>query len=91
MSQGRDRDTISGLIWSQLEASQRGKMTKWTVCDDPRGFTARRFEIGRGVTTPTEDTLMGELEHLRETFERAGFVRIMRDEGDEAQIVETWI
>jgi hypothetical protein len=94
MSQNRDRDTVSGVIWSQLEASQRGKVTSWTVYDRPRdhsvGFIARRFEIGSGVTTPTEDVLSGELEHLREVFERAGLVKIMRSEGDEPQIVESW-
>jgi hypothetical protein len=89
-----DRDTVSGLIWSHLEASQRGKLTSWTVYDRPRdhpvGFIARRFEISGNVVTPTQDTLTGELEHLREAFERAGFVKIMRSESDEPQIVESW-
>jgi hypothetical protein len=92
---GRDNcDTVSGVIWTQLEASQRGKMTMWTVYDRPRdhsvGFIARRFEIGGGVSGPTEDTLSGELEHLREVFERAGFVKMTRSKGDEPQIVESW-
>jgi hypothetical protein len=94
MSRHRERNTVSGVIWAQLEASQRGVTTSWTVYDRPRdhpvGFIARRFEIGSGVTTPTGDTLTGELEHLREVFERAGLVKIMRSEGDEAQIVESW-
>jgi hypothetical protein len=67
----------------------------WTVCDrplnHPNGFIARRFEVGEGRTTPTEDTLTGELEHLREIFERAGLVKIPRDKDDEPQIVENWI
>ena len=93
MPRGDDRDTVSGLIWSHLEASQRGKLTQWIVYDRPRdhpvGFIARRFEIS-GSIMPTEDTLTGELEHLREAFERAGFVKIPRSESDEPQIVESW-
>jgi hypothetical protein len=94
MSQDRDQETVSGVIWSMFEASQRGKATSWTVYDHPRdhpvGFIARRFEIGSSVAMPTEDVLTGELEHLREVFERAGLVKIMRSEGDEPQIVESW-
>jgi hypothetical protein len=94
MSRNRE-DTISGVIWTQLEASQRGVFTSWTVYDRPRdhpiGFIARRFEVGSGGVTPTGDTLTGELEHLRETFEQAGLVKILRSEGDEPQIVESWI
>lgn len=94
MSLRDNGDTISGVIWSQLEASQRGKLSMWTVFDRPRdhpsGFIARRFETGSDVKTPTEDMLTGELEHLREVFERAGLVKIMRSEGDEPQIVESW-
>jgi hypothetical protein len=93
MSRNRDRDAISGILWAQLEASQRGKLSMWTVYDRPRdhpgGFIARRFETGDGVT-PTEDVLTGELEHLRETFEYAGLVKMPRSENDEPQIVESW-
>lgn len=94
MSPSYDGDAISGIIWAQLEASQRGRLNMWTVYDRPRdhpgGFIARRFETGSGGAAATLDTLTGELEHLREVFERAGFVRIARLEGDEPQIVETW-
>ena len=94
MSQRYNGDSVSGIIRSQLEAAQRGKLAMWSICDRPgdysEGFIARRFEVGNGVT-PTGDTLTGELEHLRGVFERAGLVRIARQEDDEPQIVESWI
>jgi len=93
MTRRDNGDSVSGVIWAQLEAFQRGQLTQWTIYDRPRdhpvGFIARRFEIS-GSITPTEDTLSGELEHLREVFERAGLVKIARSESDEPQIVESW-
>ena len=95
MSPKYNGDTVTGIIWATLEAAQRGRTTAWTIFDRPRdhpeGFIARRFEIGNGVTTPTKDTLIGKVDDLRFALERAGFVKIARSEGDEVQIVESWI
>lgn len=95
MSLNDDGNSVSGIIWATLEAAQRGRTTIWTIYDRPRdhpaGFIARRFEIGGGVSTPTNDTLTGKIDDLRSALERAGLVKIMRSEGDEAQIVESWI
>jgi hypothetical protein len=95
MSPNHNGDGVSGIIWSQLEAAQRGRTTVWTIYDHPSdhpvGFIARRFEVGRGVKTPTKDTLTGKIDDLRFALERAGFVKITHSKGDEAQIVESWI
>ena len=95
MSPNHNGDTVSGIIWATLEAAQRGRTTIWTIYDRPSdhpvGFIARRFEVGSGSSTPTKDTLTGKIDDLRFALERAGFVKIMRSEGDEAQIVESWI
>ena len=96
MSPNHNGDTVSGIIWATLEAAQRGRTTIWTIYDRPSdhpvGFIARRFEVGSGSGhTPTKDTLTGKIDDLRFALERAGFVKIARSEGDEAQIVESWI
>jgi hypothetical protein len=85
------RDIVKG----QWEASQRGQLTIWTIYDRPKdhpeGFIARRFEVGEGKTVATADTINGKLDDIRMALERAGLVNIRRQEGDEPQIVESWI
>jgi len=86
------RDIVKG----QWEASQRGQFTIWTIYDRPKdhpeGFIARRFEVGGGgKTVATADTINGKLDDIRMALERAGLVNIRRQEGDEPQIVESWI
>jgi hypothetical protein len=85
------RDIVKG----QWEASQRGKLAIWTIydrpSDHPEGFIARRFEVGGGQTTATRDTVVGKLDDIRQAFEKAGLTNICRQEGDEPQIVESWV
>lgn len=80
------------LIKLQYNAAQRGQMSMWTVYDKPtdypHGTIARLHEVPGG---PSQCSIVGELEDLRERFREAGFTPIKRDEGDEPQIVETWI
>jgi hypothetical protein len=87
---------VHGVIKSQWEASRRGVMTIWTVyerpTDYPDGFIARRFEVGGGKTTATDDTLVSnDLERLRQILARAGLIKLLRNERDEPQIVESWL
>lgn len=73
-----------------------GALTIWTIyvkpSDHPEGFIARRFEVGEGGRTlATRDTLTGKLDDIRMALEKAGLMKIKRDEGDEPQIVESWL
>ena len=79
------------VLMANAEAVKRGLLPMWTIyekpLDHPEGFIARRFESNM----PTLDTLTGELDVIRATFERAGLFKIPRSDGDEPQIVETWV
>jgi hypothetical protein len=87
--------SVYDILLSQQEASQRGRLTIWTIydrpLDHPEGFIARRFEVGDGVSGPTRDTITGKLEDIRQAFEKAGLVKMRREAGDEPQIVESWL
>jgi len=82
------------IVKAQWQASQRGQLTIWTIYDRPKdhpeGFIARRFEVGK-ETVATADTLVGELEELRSGFWKAGLMKLSRQDGDEPQIVESWV
>jgi hypothetical protein len=89
--------TVAALkvVMAQADAIKRGALTLWTIYDKPAdypdGFIARRFEVGGGQPVATSDTLTGELEALRQTFWKAGLMKLSRQEDDEPQIVETWV
>ena len=84
-------DPAFKVLMANASAMKRGVLPMWTVyekpLDHPYGFIARRFES----LTPTEDTLRGDLEEIRTTFLKAGLFKIPRSDGDEPQIVETWV
>jgi hypothetical protein len=94
MSDAED-DPAFVVLMRNAEAMKRGALPLWTVyekpLDHPEGFIARRFESGKGGATPTQDTLIGDLEAIRDTLLRAGLVKLAREPGDEPQIVETWV
>src|SRR5580698_1109810 len=83
------------ILMKNAEAMKRGVLPMWTIyekpLDHPEGYIARRFESGKGVHGPTMDTIEGELEAIRDIFQRAGLFKLPRDDGDEPQIVETWV
>jgi hypothetical protein len=86
-------DLIARTSW---DTAQRGALSMWTVYDHPRdfpdGFVARRFEVRKGEPVVTKDAITANgLQPLRTAFERAGLTVIARFEGDEPQIVETWM
>jgi hypothetical protein len=82
------------VIMSQADAMKRGALTIWTIYNSPSGhpdgFIALRFEID-GRITPTNDTMVGELEDLRSIFWKAGLTKLSRQDGDERPIVESWV
>lgn len=82
------------IVRAQWEASQRGKLSVWTIydrpSDHPQGYIARLYEVG-AETEATGTTIVGTLEQIRFWLERAGLVNICRQEGDDPNIVESWI
>ena len=74
---------------------ERGQLPIWTVydrpSDHPQGFIARLHEVGPGIYGPTAHVVTGELHELRVAFMQAGLTCIARSEGDDANIVESWL
>jgi len=72
-------------------------LSMWTVYkhpkDFPQAYVARRFEVDGEGARPTADILLSpDLERLRETLAREmHLVCLMRNEGDDPVIVETWL
>jgi hypothetical protein len=78
------------------EAARRGALTIWTIydkpSDHPEGYIARRFEVSEGGRTlATRDTLTGKLDDIRQALWKAGLMKLSRKDGDEPQIVESWV
>jgi hypothetical protein len=72
-------------------------LAMWTVYDNPTDypgkFVARRFDVDGSGPKPTASIIiMEDLEALRDVLQfELGLVKLMRNEGDEPQIVETWL
>jgi hypothetical protein len=87
---------ILGVLQVQHNAMQRGALTVWTIYDKPNdyphGTMARRHEVnGEGLVYPTDHMLFGALEELREIFDGAGLVKIVRVRQDDPKIIESWV
>lgn len=86
---------IADVVQAQHAAMKRGVLTIWTIYDKPTdhpdGFIARRFDINAEGPKPTDFTIIGDLESLREGFWKAGLMKLTRQAGDEPQIVESWV
>ena len=72
-----------------------GTLSLWTVYDNPSDmpgmFVARRFDIGRGEAVWTDICVIAStLDGVRELIPQ-GLHCMPRADGDEPQIVETWI
>jgi hypothetical protein len=83
------------ILMASADAMKRGALAIWTVYDRPKdhpnGYIARMHEIADGERRPTDAALTGELEEIREKFWKAGLTKLARSEGDEPQIVESWV
>lgn len=70
-------------------------ISMWTIYldakDYPGQYVARRFVVGPGTVSPTTDVMVRPLPDLRDALARRGLVHMARNDGDEPQIVETWI
>ena len=88
-------DPAHKVLMANAAAMKRGLLPLWTIYEKPLdqtdGFIARRFESGNGSHGPTEDTVTGALEDIRDLFRRAGLIKLDRAPEDEPQIVETWV
>lgn len=73
------------------------KLAMWVVYDSPSDypgkFVARRWEVGAEGPRPTESMIiMEDLEALRDVLMvEMGLVKLMRSDGDDPKIVETWM
>jgi hypothetical protein len=91
------RSNILKILEGQREAATQGTLNMWTVYDHPTDFphsyVARRFEVGGGKGGPvaTTDIVQGELSIIRESFRHCGLTCLDRNEGDDPNIVETWL
>jgi hypothetical protein len=87
-------NVLDMILTRQSEAHAAGNLNVWTVYDHPKDFpetyVARRF-----LTLPspvaTDDVVQGDLPAIRDAFHRCGLVCLSRNDGDEPQIVESWI
>jgi hypothetical protein len=83
------------IIQGQHSAQQRNKLSLWTVYDHPvdfpNSYVARRFEVNADGPVATGDLIQGELDAIRKSFHQAGLTCLTRNEGDEPQIVESWL
>jgi hypothetical protein len=88
-------NVLDMIVARQSEAHERGNLNIWTVYDHPKdfpdGFVARRFECLGPAPVATNDVVQGDLPAIRDAFSRCGLTRLLRNDGDEPQIVESWI
>jgi len=89
-------DDVFEIVIIQAEAAKRGVLTIWTVYERPKdypiGWIARMFEISGAGPKPTGRVIKcAALQPIREKLIRAGLTCLPRQEGDEPQIVESWI
>jgi len=72
-------------------------LVMWTIYDHPSDwpdwYVARPYTIGDGPEPVPGDTVILErdLERLRDQMQRRGLVKLMRNEGDHPNVVETWL
>jgi hypothetical protein len=71
-------------------------LSMWTIYDHPsdypKSFVARRWDVGAGGVARTERILISDtVEWIRDQMQEMGLTRLVRSEGDDPCIMETWI
>jgi hypothetical protein len=92
-------DPAFDALMAQAEAHKRGALAIWTIYrgalgagpSPSDGFIACMHEVHDGSTKATDKIVTGELEDIRKIFWQAGLLKLSRSEGDEPQIVESWV
>lgn len=89
-------EVVASILKVQSAAMNHGALTVWTVYDKPRDYphdyVARCFVVSNGTSRPSANVIVGKsLSEVRAYLHQAGLVCLMRSEGDEAQIIETWL
>lgn len=92
---------IEMVLRAQRQAHDQGLFAVWTVykrpLDWPDGYIARMHISGSSGTSPTDlglktvSTSEQELDLLRFILRKSGLSCLDRDDGDEPQILESWI
>lgn len=89
------RDPAFDVLMASADAHKRGALAIWTVYDRPKdypdGYIARLHEVTKGKTKPTALTLKGDLEAIRALLDRAGMMKLSRDDKDEPHVVESGV
>ena len=75
---------------------QRGVLPIWTIYrhpnDYPNDYVARMFETSPSTPTPSKFMVRSpEIHALRTTFIHAGLIALPREDGDDPNIVESWV
>jgi hypothetical protein len=89
-----ERINRAGMIEVQRQAHADADLLVWTIyampSDFPQSYVVRPFssKYGKGLTVHFEHP---QLNAVRGALERMGLVRLDRQEGDDANIVETWL
>lgn len=80
---------------TKFTAADRSILTTWTIYDRPPHFVVVPFHAYRGCSEPLADaaaaTVYDSLEAARAGMISMGRTQFIRDESDDASIVETWI
>ena len=71
-------------------------MIAWTIYDHPSDFphcyVARKFALDKGSAVPQREVMTStSLDAIRGQLAAIGLMRVPRNEGDDAKIIETWL
>lgn len=71
------------------------KLAIWTVYERPKDFpesyVARMWEVTAQGPQPTQTIVEGDLEFVRAAMRAMGLVKLLRADGDDPVILETWM
>lgn len=90
-------DPVAFINTLQIEARDLDLLTMWTVYDHPTDYpdhwVARCFAVGKGGgPTATAHVIRSKtLRALQLVLRNAGLTPLQRSDGDDANIVETWL
>lgn len=92
-------DEMVAMVMQDIyESNQKGMLPMWTIYDHPldwpKGYMARKHEVGNGTIRATSRMIGGtddSLPSLRRVFTEAGLTCMTRAVEDDPKIVEVWL